>query len=75
MKIKTLLLVAGICSAFAGCYRKCDVCSAYNRTTHAAEPTAQTVEVCRKAEIEAYETGTNFIAPNGDSVMFQCVPK
>jgi hypothetical protein len=73
MKIKFIAAVVTLLSAFSSC-QKCETCVPYqtNGGPINAFHIAQTVKVCSKVEIEAYETGKNFTTAQGDSVYFVC---
>jgi hypothetical protein len=80
MKLKLVLAVLTLALAFSSC-QKCVVCKpyyytngvvgAYDSRSYLGGGT-QTMKLCDKADIKAYETGKNFLDENNDTITFVC---
>jgi hypothetical protein len=75
MKTTVIITIALLALSFASC-TKCETCTGYYTSGYnAGKPSInnQAVKVCDKADIHAYETGTNFTDPSGvDTLKFVC---
>ncbi len=72
MKLKITIAITLLAITFSSC-TKCVTCVPYYTNGTVATNT-QSVKVCNKTQIEAYENGTNFTdaSLNEDTVRFHC---